>query len=93
MTYFHSALSRSDEPSSAVGPFPFSLAQAFSSLLPLLPLTPSGASLHWFLRLVALVARSHENHMISSLCLTLLVELTKQLNTRMSLNSQVLQTQ
>ena len=92
-TCTHTQLPRSGDPSSASDDFQVSLTHTMCSLLPLLPITTSAASMHWFLRLVTSTSRSHAGHMTSRLYLTLLVELTKQLNTKGSLNAQLLQTQ
>lgn len=73
--------------------FRYSLNNALVQLLPLLPLASSASCIHFFLRLVATLTESCDSHMISRLCLTLLVELTKQLNSRSSFTSQLLQTQ
>ena len=73
--------------------FMSSLSSTLGSLIPLLPLTHSAAAMHWFLRLVCSSARSHDRHVTSALCLSLLVELTKLLSTKVSLNSQLIQTQ
>ena len=73
--------------------FRYSLNNALVQLLPLLPLASSASCIHFFLRLVATLTESCDSHMISRLCLTLLVELTKQLNSRSSFASQLLQTQ
>ena len=73
--------------------FRYSLNNALVQLLPLLPLASSAACIHFFLRLVATLTESCDSHMISRLCLTLLVELTKQLNSKSSFASQLLQTQ
>lgn len=73
--------------------FQYALNNALVQLLPLLPLASSASCIHFFLRLVATLTESCDSHMISRLCLTLLVELTKQLNSRSSFTSQLLQTQ
>ena len=85
--------SRNENGTPAADLFQSTLTAALCNLIPLLPFASSAPCVHWLLRMVAVLTKSCDVHVICSLCLKLLVGLTEEMASRDSPSTHLIQSQ
>ena len=86
-------LHRAGESGEEIDHFRQALSRSLLRLLPLAPLIPSAACVHWVLRIIATLTHPSSQREITMECVSLLVGLTRELQARNTLAAQLLQTQ